>query len=358
MINDLRLQNFRSYKDETFEFGNGVNIIVGPNASGKTNLLEAILVTALGSSYRTKSIEELIGFTSEWSRLEAGTSEEHRIIKLDAREYPAVKTIETTGKTYKRLPLAKTIPVVLFEPEHLRLLNGRPELRRDYLDDILNQTISGYTKLRRDYRRALAQRNALLKRGHSENNSQLFAWNIRLSELGGQIAQQRFALVADLDAQAGPIYKKLAGTKNKISISYTYQWSADSYSSKMLKQLEQNTHIDMERGFTSCGPHRDDMNITIDGRPVQETASRGETRTILLALKIIELKLLEEVRGKKPLLLLDDVFSELDGRRRRFLTKFLKPYQTFITTTDADVVIQHFMEECTIIPISPKSVKN
>jgi len=350
MIRDLRLQHFRTYTDETFEFGDGVNIIVGPNASGKTNLLEAILYISRGNSYRTKNIEEIISFKQNWSRLETGAGDEQRVAKLDARNHPPQKTFNINGKTYKRLPIRQTIPTVLFEPEHLRLLNGRPELRRDFLDDILSQTEPGYSKLSRDYKRVLAQRNSLLKRHKSESQPQLFAWNIRLSELGGQIAGHRTALTQKLNDQINTLYKKLSGTKSKTNVEYTSPWPADSYSTQMLKKLESNIDLDYERGFTGCGPHRDDLLIIIDSHPVQETASRGETRTILLALKIIELKLLEEIREQKPLLLLDDVFSELDGRRRRFLTKFLKQYQTFITTTDADVVIQHFMDECTIIP--------
>lgn len=151
MIHDIRVQNFRSYKDSAFEFGDGVNIVVGPNASGKTNLLEAILVVARGTSYRTKSARDLVQFDKDWARLEASTETGQRILKIDNQQEPATKTFDINSQIYRRLPLGKTLPVVLFEPEHLRLLNGQPERRRDYLDDILEQTISGYGKLRRDY---------------------------------------------------------------------------------------------------------------------------------------------------------------------------------------------------------------
>jgi DNA replication and repair protein RecF len=351
MIHDLRLQNFRSYSDSTFEFGNGVNIVVGPNASGKTNLLEAILVLARGNSYRTSNLRELIRFKKDWARLEANTGGEKRIIKLDNRQEPVTRTFTINAQDYRRLPLSKSMAVVLFEPEHLRLLSGQPERRRDYLDDTLEQIITGYRKLRRDYRRALAQRNSLLKQGQA-NQNQLFAWNMRLSELGGQIANARYGLARQFNDELAVTYRKLSGSKTSVELGYSAPWSAKTYASQLLKKLESNTELDYLRGFTAYGPHRDDFVVLLGGHLAQETASRGELRTLLLAIKIIELKILEDVRGQKPLLLLDDVFSELDGRRRRFLTKFLKDYQTFITTTDADIVVQHFMDKCTIIPTS------
>jgi DNA replication and repair protein RecF len=242
------------------------------------------------------------------------------------------------------------VPVVLFEPQHLQLLTGRPDLRRDYLDDLLEQTTPGYSKLRRDYRRTLAQRNSLLKQG-TNASKQLFAWNIRLSELGGQIALQRYVLVESLNAQAQALYRKLANNRAKVVLNYQAAWPATTYSSQLLKKLESTVQLDFERGFTIYGPHRDDLEVILDEHSAQTSASRGEIRTLLLTLKILELELLEENRGQKPLLLLDDVFSELDGLRRRALTNFLKDYQTFITTTDADVVIQHFTDVCNIIPL-------
>jgi DNA replication and repair protein RecF len=351
MIDNIRLQQFRSYVDEAFEFGAGVNIIVGPNASGKTNLLEALLVTSLGGSYRT-AVKGLVQFDKPWARLDVDTSNGKRILKLEANEPITKRTYEISGQTFKRLPLNKTIPVVLFEPEHLRLLGGSPQRRRDYLDDLLEQTIPTYTRLRNSYKRTLTQRNTLLKRGAAIGSSQLFAWNIRLSELGGQMAAARHGLTEQINAQLGTIYAKLSGSKLSVSISYDSIHPEASYSSHLLQKLESDPGLEYLRGFTVHGPHRDDLSILVGGRPASDVASRGEVRTLLLCLKVVELRLLEEVRGQKPLLLLDDVFSELDGKRRQALTKFLKDHQTFITTTDADVVVQHFMENCTIIPTS------
>lgn len=348
MITDLRLQHFRSFSDASFEFGPGVNIIVGPNASGKTNLLEAILVLARGSSYRAKD-SELVRFDRLWARLDGHLANSgQRTVKIIREPEPA-RLYEFEGKTFKRLSLAHSLPAVLFEPGHLRLFSGGPERRRDYLDDFLEQTAPGYGTVRRQYRRALAQRNNLLKQHGSE--TQIFPWNIRLSELAGQIVRSRGQLAEQLDAELGKLYKKLSGSRTKVSVVYQSRWPAENYETKLVKELEANLANDRLRGFTGHGPHREDLLVTFDGHPAQETASRGEARTAVLALKIIELKLIEEQRGITPLLLLDDVFSELDGKRRHALTDYLSPYQTFITTTDADAVIGHFTETTNIIPL-------
>jgi DNA replication and repair protein RecF len=348
MIADLRLQHFRSYDDQLFELGSGVNIVVGPNASGKTNLLEAILVLARGNSYRVTD-NELVQFESEWARLDANLiSGSARTVKFIPHQKPA-KTYELAGKAYQRLTLQHSLPVVLFEPNHLRLLTGSPESRRNYLDDILEQTQPQYGAMLRHYRRALAQRNALLKTGRSKD--QFFVWNIRLSELGGHIVAARTKLIETICQTVEQLYRDISRTTTGIEISYDTKLNLTNYESQLLHNLEAGLEKDMLRGFTSVGPHREDLQVLFNGHPASMAASRGEARTLVLALKIIELQLLEQARGATPLLLLDDVFSELDGARRRALTEHLTRYQTFITTTDADVVIQHFTESCHIIPL-------
>jgi len=351
VINDLRLQYFRSYKNAAFEFDAGVNIIVGPNASGKTNLLEALLIITTGRQYRG-SISESIQFSKPWARLEAHLPKSQRIAKLEITDTSTRKQFVIDGQIYSRLSLAKTLPVVLFEPEHLQLLSGKPELRRTFLDDTLEQTIPSYGRLRRDYRRALSQRNHLLKAGPS-TSSQLFAWNIRLSELGGQMVKHRLELVEAINESIAKLYQKLTASRAKVSIEYLPTCSIGNYGSDLLHKLERHTDLDYLRGFTAYGPHRDDLKVLLNGHSAQQAASRGETRSLLLALKILEVQRLETLRQQKPILLLDDVFSELDGSRRHALTTFLSKYQTFITTTDADVVVHHFNKTTNIIALSP-----
>ncbi len=352
MISDIRLQHFRSYQDETFELDPGVNIIVGPNASGKTNLLEALLVASAGGSYRVRD-PELIRHGQSWSRLDSHGENGSRTVKLEAVEGTAriKKSFIVDNHPYIRLPLHKTQPVVLFEPNHLQLLHGSPEHRREFLDNLLEQTIGGFGIVRRQYKRALAQRNALLKQNPNQANQQLFAWNIRLSELGGQIAARRIELVAKLNGSVQKLYRQLSKTKAKLEISYQSSCGTENYSSKLLHKLDQGSELDYQRGFTAYGPHRDDLQVSLNGYLADDAASRGEVRTMVLSLKIVEMQLIEAARDQRPILLLDDVFSELDGSRRRALTDFLSGHQTFITTTDADVVVQHFMDRCHIIPL-------
>ncbi|HSW98380.1 MAG TPA: DNA replication and repair protein RecF [Candidatus Saccharimonadales bacterium] len=349
MITSLRLQHFRSYDDASFELESGVNIIVGPNASGKTNLLEAVLVAARGSSYRGRD-SELIGFGQPWARLDADTLEGMRTVKLERTndDSRATKSFDIDGQHLSRLTPQRTLPTVLFEPNHLLLLSGSPELRRTFLDDLIEQTNMRFGALRRHYKRVLAQRNALLKRQPRDLREQLFVWNVRLSELGGQIAHERQELINRFNGRMGGLYGRLAATEHGVALAYVSQFAPESYETALLHKLEASTDLDVLRGFTAYGPHRDDLSVLLDGHEAATSASRGESRTLVLALKIMELQLLEELRGARPLLLLDDVFSELDARRRQALTSFVADYQTFITTTDADVVAQHFASRTTI----------
>ena len=165
------------------------------------------------------------------------------------------------------------------------------------------------------------------------------------------MTQARLALLDQLNQSASELYSSLSHKQTEVSLRYETKLPVDNYASALLRSLEANFHLDVARGFTGSGPHREDISVLISGRTSQTTASRGEARTAVLMLKVMELRFIMEARGIRPLLLLDDVFSELDGGRRKALTSYLQEYQTFITTTDADVVIQHFMDQCTIIPL-------
>jgi DNA replication and repair protein RecF len=351
MISDLRLQHFRSYDDATFEFGQGVNIVLGPNGSGKTNLLEALLVLARGSSYRVGD-QELVRHGADWLRLDSHLDQDvTRTLKVVATPKSS-KTFELSGRTYHRLPMQQELPVVLFEPNHLQLLHGSPEQRRNYLDDILDQTTPGFKSFRRNYKRVLSQRNSLLKRVTSPSEQELFPWDLRLSELGAVIARERAQLTEQIADQLQLLYAALAGERAEtVRVNYRAYFPVENYESALLQALRTERQLDVARGFTGRGPHREDFETIFGGSPVELVASRGETRTLILGLKVFELEYLREKTSKTPLLLLDDVFSELDGSRRQALTTHLDRYQTFLTTTDADVVVQHFIDKATILPL-------
>lgn len=352
MVTNIRLQQFRSYRDESFEFEPGVNIVVGPNGSGKTNLLEAVLVACSGGSYRVGDAE-LVMEGAEWARIDTQFESHMRTVKLQNESGRIKKSYVFDDKPYKILTFQHIYPAVLFEPNHLTLLHGQPEQRRVYMDALLEQLVPTYKTTRQHYRRVLSQRNALLKSVKRPSHDQLFVWNIRLSELGGEIARQRHEFITDIAKVLPGLYGDIADSESKnVTISYISKLPIERYETTLLRALEESYEKDVLRGFTSYGPHRDDFAVLFNGKPAEIIASRGETRTALLALKIHELALLESRRGVAPLLLLDDVFSELDGKRRYALTNHLKKYQTFITTTDADVVVQNFLDDCKVIPLS------
>jgi DNA replication and repair protein RecF len=350
-ITSIRLQNFRSYTDESFEFEPGVNIIVGPNASGKTNLLEAVLVLARGSSYRARDAE-LVQFDKPWARLESYFNKQNRIIKLEEKNERIEKSFDIDDKLFKRLSFERSLPVVYFEPNHLQFITRGPEQRRDFIDDLLERSVIGFKALSANYRRVLAQRNALLKHNQSFAKAQLFAWNVRLSEVGTKIAEARAELTLQINKELSATYSKISQKQSKLEIFYEVQFPVEQYASKLLNKLESSTKIDLERGFTAYGPHREDLVFYLNEQPMGQTASRGETRSLVLALKIFELGLIEKTRTQKPVFLLDDVFSELDGARRHALVDYLKDHQTIITTTDADAIIEHFTDANKIIPLT------
>ncbi len=351
IFTDIRLQNFRSYTDESFELGPAVTIVVGPNAAGKTNLVEALMFAARGSTYRSNDM--VIRTSADWARIDVHTTDnEVRTVKFTPSTTSYQKDFTIEEKAYKRLPAAHKQPVVLFEPNDLFLLHGEPALRRKFVDTLLTQISEEYSTNLNKYKRVLAQRNALLKRGANGADQQLFVWNVRLVELATQIVNSRIDLLAQINSSLSEIYGLIAGHPTELRAVYISKTDINNYASSLMKGLEKNLELDGLRGFTSLGPHRDDIGFDFGEKEHASQASRGEARSLILALKIIELRLIEEKSGKKPLLLLDDVFSELDGLRRKKLTNYLKDHQTIITTTDADIVMKNFSKAAHLIAIS------
>lgn len=219
MISNLRLQNFRSYRDSAFEFEPGVNIIVGPNASGKTNILEAVIVLARGQSYRGRDLE-LVKHKAPWARIDGFINGQSRAVKLEPSGEALTKTFVLDDKSLKRLGLQNSLPAVYFEPNHLSSLTRGPEQRRDYFDELLERSRLGYKSLLASYRRTLAQRNALLKRRPSEAKQQVFAWDIRLGELGSQIVLARQELIDKMNKKLGRTYSQIAGKRSSAKLLY------------------------------------------------------------------------------------------------------------------------------------------
>ena len=333
MIAEIRLRQFRSYDDQVFTLGKGINIVVGPNASGKTNLLEGLVVGCLGSSFKANDYQ-LIKHGCNWFRIDmVDELNKTRSVKI-ANQNKITKDFIIENKNYKKLSLANRLPVVLFEPNDLLLLIGPPETRRNYLDQILEQIHPNYKKVKSDYLKTLRQRNNLIKKEGSY--SELFPWDVRLSHLGGIVALSRSELVNKLDQKITQTYRLLSRDKAQINIDYISSVDIDQYQSRMLKKLAANRELDILRGFTTTGPHREDLGILVNNKPILSVASRGETRSVVVSLKLMEIEIIKQQTNTMPLVLLDDLFSELDADRRAYTTEYLIDYQTVITTTDLE----------------------
>ena len=339
-VESLELTNFRSYERADFVLHPDVTLVVGPNASGKTNLLESMYVMASTRSFRAKD-KDLVRHDQDHFRI---------VARGDDREYafgfsmagPTQKKITHDGVKRALAMHVGTIQVTLFEPGDLDLLAGSPDPRRKYLDFILCQTDRAYLRTLQQYRRVLKQRNTLLDADQpARARDQMFAWNIKLAELAVEIYGRRMRLIGELNEAIPLLYSQIAGAAEALELEYIPSVDGD-YADSFLQTLEDNFARDLGAGFTTIGPHREDFLVKFKGSLIERVASRGEVRTVVLAMKLGEVAYAEASTGVRPILLLDDVFSELDANRRGFLLGRLEGYQTIITTTDADAMTREF----------------
>jgi DNA replication and repair protein RecF len=348
----LSLTHFRSYVQADVTFSPGVTILVGPNGSGKTNLLEALVVLSQGSSFRVAD-RDLIQYHQPWFRLQAIEDERPRTMTYSTDKQPA-KQFVIDGHKKQRLSYQQKVPLVLFEPTELRLLEGSPQRRREYIDGLISRLWIDGGSRRSRYERALLQRNNILKQATERSlaslEDELFVWDIKLAEYATALVESRLLLIEKWNEQLSELYSTIAGRTTVVGINYDTELQTEQYKADLLKHLAHRRSSDIVRGFTSVGPHRDDFVIQLSGVNAAVSASRGELRTLLLALKIIELRLLHTITERRPLLLLDDVFSELDTTRRQALAKLADQFQTVITTTDADIVKRYFTQYHRIEP--------
>jgi DNA replication and repair protein RecF len=337
-LNSLELTNFRSYDQRRFELGSAVTLVVGPNASGKTNLLEAIYVLAITKSFRARD-PELIRHEKDFFRIVGRTDGAELALGFSTEGGTQTKRV-THDQAKKTLAgHIGALPVVLFEPTDLELVTGAPEARRRYLDTILCQTDPDYVRLLNHYRRVLKQRNSLLSTFDTGRiYDEIFAWDIKLTELAAEIVRRRTQLLGFIAGLIEEAYGEVAGTREPLELSYLPSVRGENYADAFMKELAQRLTGDLAAGFTTIGPHREDFKVRFKNNDLSSVASRGETRTVVLAFKLAELAYIEQTLERKPLLLLDDVFSELDASRRAFLTKKVQDHQAIITTTQADAI--------------------
>ena len=338
-LQKITVQNFRSYDLFSAELSPTTTLLLGKNGTGKTSLLEAIYYSSQGSSFRGRSRDLIAHSATRADVVMIFDGERERRVAIQQTPEDSVKrTFTIAGKTVLRLGARQRWPVVLFEPEELRLISSSPDRRRRFIDGILSRLYPEYATILGRYQRTLLQRNELLKRREqtpeSDWDNHLFTWDIKFAELAEQIVTMRREFIAISNTKLSPHYSRMADQEHHVTTNYHSSIAHDNYKQKVLDTLHRNRVADSYRGFTSVGPHRDDFAIHLDGHPASETASRGEMRTIMLAYKLLEIELQTEIYDKSPLILMDDVFSELDTNREQKLMEQLLPYQTIITATD------------------------
>jgi DNA replication and repair protein RecF len=285
---------------------------------------------------------DLIHEGDDWLRLEAESetaSGSHilssRVIKIEKKpnSHLPSKKFEINDKVSTRLKLDDVLPVVLFEPEAMRLLTGEPELRRKLVDQMVENLNPSYAETLKHYKRALVQRNRLLKSPTPAPDDQFFVWNVRLSELGSRIIQARQELVNKLSETTSETYSHISGKPEKLTLEYKTKFSGTQSASSLLNRLTETLDRDRLVGFTTNGPHRDDIGFLLNNQPSSTTASRGETRSIVITLKKLEADLITKLTGKPPLVLFDDIYGELDATRQKNLLSLLPGCQVVVTTT-------------------------
>ena len=348
MISRVKVYNFRSYNLFETELSPHGTVIVGPNGTGKTNLLEAIYVALRGSSFRGSLADCMQhGQTQTIIHLETNDTP-RRLQLLRTTDGTINKEFTINDSRSKLLPRKHRLPVVLFEPSELRLISSSPSRRRDFLDGMLSRLDMQYEATLRAFHRTLLQRNELLKHPHETTQNwrdHLFAWDIKFVQLATHIAQARAEFLAKHEAALSSLYAALAGYEIAFAAAYQASASLDRYEQALLDRLQRARDYEIATGHTSAGPHREDFTIFLHSQPAIKVASRGEMRTIMLAFKLLELELQTKVSQSRPLILLDDVFSELDATREKLLQETIQHHQFIVTTTDA----RHQRDDCLIV---------
>ncbi len=343
-VSRLSFEGFRNLKPGCFEPHPGVNVIVGENAQGKTNLLEAVWLFTGTKSFRSAKDSELVAFDCEQSRLkmnfEAGGREQQAEITIQNRRAATLNGIKQSSAA----KLAGVFCGIVFSPAHLSLIKGGPAERRRLIDAAYCQLRPTYVKTLSEYARILAQRNALCKaQDTGEAASEMMdLWDRQLAHAGCRILHARQRYVQRMATTARKIYQGLSSGKEEFDLRYAStvnilpEETPAEMAAKLYEELRIHRRADFAAGFTTVGPHRDDIEVYINGISARSFGSQGQQRSAVLAIKLAEAALLEEVTGEKPIALLDDVMSELDHSRQEYILNHIKDWQVFITCCDPE----------------------
>ena len=361
-IKEITLKDFRNYKDLHTSFHPRVNIFLGKNAQGKTNLLEGIYLNAMARSFKTTRDKDLIRFGEEFCRIHTVSKafdEEMETEILITKE--GKKIIKIDGvKASKTSQLLERIYIVIFSPEDLKIVKDEPEKRRKFIDRELCQIKPGYYSDLSNYKRVLRQRNVYLKES-AIDLSILDIWDHELSRYGAKVISRRDEFILKINDISKEIHGSISGGKETLNVKYeaNVEKSADPADTESVfyEKLLKTRDDDIRNRTTGIGPHKDDLKISADGVDLRKFGSQGQQRTAALSLKLSEIKLIEDEMGEKPILLLDDVLSELDNDRQTYLINSLGGNQLFITTTDISGKVAKSLPEGKIFKINSGEIE-
>ena len=364
-IDQLRLAGFRSYDALDVQFPAGPQVVVGDNATGKTNLLESLIVLSTARSHRAVVDGELIKWGSDFARLEAvatdgpGGPQTLEVVIARTAAGGGRKRMTVNGVARRPSALASALPVILFAPEDMLLISGAPALRRTALDTLVAQTVPGAGAAMANYGRALTQRNNLLRaiRDGSAAPAELRFWDTVVVDDGAHIVDWRRDLLAQLARPLAAAHAEIAPGEEQLLLIYVTNAepaAGEGTRDALRRRLAETGEKEQWNGATLIGPHRDDLGFEAGGHDLASFASRGQQRTAILAFKLAALEVLRASVGQPPLLLLDDVFSELDPQRRAHLVRRIGELpQAFVTTTTTDDLDRALVDAATVWRVSP-----
>lgn len=344
IIKSVELQNFRNYSLEKIEFDKSTNILYGDNAQGKTNILEAIFVSATTKSHKSSKDNEMIAFNNNEAHIKTLVSRNDIDYRIDIHlKKNKSKGIAINGVPVKRaMDLYGIVNIIFFSPEDLNIIAEGPALRRRFIDMELCQLDRIYADNLIKYNKALNQRNKLLKDIYYNESLKdtLDIWDMQIVNYGREIISRRRQFIKELNGIMCITHSKLTGNVENINIDYEMSVNEENFE----KIIAEGRNKDIKFGMTSYGPHRDDIIFDIDGIDVRKYGSQGQKRTTALSLKLAEIELVKQKIGEMPILLLDDVLSELDSKRQNYLLNSLNGVQTIITCTGLDEFIDNRFE--------------
>lgn len=345
-IKEIQLKDFRNYSSLEAQFHKNVNIFLGQNAQGKTNLLESIYITSMGKSFRTVKDKEMIRFGEDFFRVKAAACGEEDVTVEIAVNNDGKKGIKIDGvKANKMSDLLENIYIVIFSPEDLRIVKDEPEKRRKFIDRELCQIKPSYYNNLNQYKKILMQRNAYLKE-YKVDESILDVWDMQLASYGSRIITARNEFIKKINSISSKIHKDITNSKENLEVIYEPNIEVcEDIEGYFYHQLCKNRDNDIRRRTTTKGPHKDDLKLLSNDIDIRNFGSQGQQRTAALSLKLSEIKLIEEETGESPVLLLDDVLSELDRERQNYLISSLENTQVFITTTEISEEVEKGLGE-------------